>query len=128
MWLPPVVLLYTGFFFGPFITLLTVMLTLRGRVPGRLAAFLTGVAGTAWCLLQGSSLAYGSLWDEITLQSVRSILNFSNGIVAYLAVRRVAAVTQSFRRSTAVWTVLYVLLMAALFFLLPNNLLVALGR
>jgi hypothetical protein len=128
LWILPVFLLYTGFFFGPFVTLLAAVFALKGRIPVRMAAFLTGVAGTAWCLLQGLSVLNGPVWSEYVLQGMRSGSNFAFGIIAYVAVRRVAVRHFQMTRTTIAVSAGAVVLGGVVFLLLPNEILIALGR
>lgn len=128
LWILPVFLLYTGFFFGPFVTLLVAVVALKGRVPVRMAAFLTGVAGTAWCLLQGISVFKGPLWSEYALQGTRSAINFAFGIVAYVVIRRIAVHYFQMTRTTLFVSAIVVLAGGLLFVFLPSDILIALGR
>ena len=128
LWLYPVLLLYVGFFFGPFVTVLASVLALKGRISLRHAAILTGVAGTAFCLLQGLSAWYGPTWSEYGLQAMRSAFNFATGIVAYVTVRQTVVKRLRATRATLVISVVAFAIAAAIFFLTPPQLLVALGR
>lgn len=128
LWILPVFLLYTGFFFGPFVTLLVAVFALKGRIPARMAAFLTGVAGTAWCLLQGISVMRGPLWSEYALQGVRSASNFAFGIIAYVTVRRLAVRHFRMTRTTIIVSTIAILIAIGVFFVLPTEILIALGR
>jgi len=128
LWIFPMLLLYTGFFFGPFVTLLIGVLTLRGHVTVRKAAFLTGVAGTIWCLVQGLSIYFGPAWSQAALQALRSGLNFVFGIVCYAGVRRQASSMFAVTRKTFVVSALAMLVAAGLFLLIPPEILIAMGR
>ncbi len=128
LWILPVFLLYTGFFFGPFVTLLAAVVALKGRVPVRMAAFLTGVAGTAWCLLQGISVMKGPLWSEYALQGMRSATNFAFGIVAYITVRRLAVHYFKLTRLTVAVSLAGLTIGVLVFVFTPNDVLIALGR
>ncbi len=128
LWLFPVALLYVGFFFGPFVTVLAAMFTLKGRITLRHAAFLTGVAGTAWCLIQGVSAWNASSWTEYGLQGFRATCNFLNGIAAYVTVRKLALATMRPTRKTILWTAAFFAAGVCIFIVTPGKLLVALGR
>ncbi len=128
LWFFPVLLLYTGMFFGPFATALAAVFTLRARITLRIAAIVMGACGAAWCLLQGVSMFNGAWWSELQLQSMRSTVNFAAGIVAYVVVRPTAIThyRQSLR-TLGISTVVIILAIVA-FLLLPPTLLVAMGR
>lgn len=128
LWLYPVLLLYAGFFFGPFVTVLVSVIALKGRISLRHAAILTGVAGTAWCLLQGISAWQGPVWSEYALQAMRSSFNFAVGIVAYVSVRQTVVKRLYATRTTLIVSVVLFGIGAAIFLLTPPNVLVALGR
>ena len=127
-WFYPVLLLYAGFFFGPFITFVFAVAAVRGRLDLRRAGLLLGVSGTAWCMLQGVSLYNGAWWTEVELQAMRSILNFGAGIVAYIVVRPIAVDRYRQTPRTLVTTIALIIACAVLFILLPPGFLVALGR
>ena len=128
LWVFPVLLLYTGFFFGPFVTVLAAIFALRGRIGLRQAGILTGVAGTCWCLMQGLSVVYGPLWSEYALQGMRSGLNFVNGITAYILVRRAVLPELRVTRTTVLVSAIFVVAAAVVFMFTPGRLLIALGR
>lgn len=128
LWVFPVLLLYTGFFFGPFVTVLAAIFAMRGRIGLRQAGILTGVAGTCWCLMQGLSVVYGPLWSEYALQGMRSGLNFANGITAYVLVRRAVLPELRVTRTTVLASTIFVIVAAAVFIFTPGRVLIALGR
>lgn len=128
LWFFPVLLLYVGFFFGPFATALGAVFTMRFRIELRTGAIVLGGCGAAWCLLQGWSLFNGAWWSELELQSMRSAVNFAAGILTYLVVRP-AAVTR-FRQTlrTLGTSTVIILVGVVVFVLTPSSLLVAMGR
>ena len=128
LWFFPVLLLYVGFFFGPFVTALAAVFTMRGRIEPRHAAIVVGTCGTAWCLLQGLSVYNGAWWSELALQGTRSAINFAAGIITYIVIRPVAV--RRFRQSsrTLAISVAVVALSLVAFLLLPASALIALGR
>lgn len=128
LWIFPVVLLYTGFFFGPFVTVLLSALTLRRQFTPRAAGIILGTAGTAWCLLQGLSLARAAWWTELELQAMRSAFNFLTGVVTYAVVR--APALEGFRTTprTLIVTLVVITIALLLFLATPPEILVALGR
>ena len=69
-----------GFFFGPYATFLTGILSVRASIGAREGAIVLGVCGSAWCILQGLSIYHGGWWDEFQLQGMRSAFNFCAGI------------------------------------------------
>lgn len=127
-WIMPVLILYVGFFFGPFITLFIAVLAAKGRTSIRRGAIIFGLAGTAWCLLQGVSVFKGGMWSEYQLQMFRSSANFLAGIAMYVTVRPIVVA----RFKTTVLTVFGTLLVALIgtiaFVLLPSRLLIFMGR
>lgn len=127
-WFFPVLLLYTGFFFGPFITVFAAVFALKGRISVRHAALLVGIAGTAWCLLQGISILKGASWSEYELQGMRSTFNFIVGIVAYITVRKPVVRMYRPTRVTVIISTVAILFCAVVFLLIPSDLLIAMGR
>lgn len=128
LWLFPVMLLYTGFFFGPFATAVAAVVTLRGRIDLRAAGIVVGVCGSVWCLLQGLSLYNGAWWSEIELQSMRSGLNFLAGIATYVVIRPAAVRRYRAAPRTLVITFVAIALAVVAFVIVPSPILVALGR
>ncbi len=124
----PVLLLYTGFFFGPLMTAFFALVVLRGRMHLRHFAFVLGVAGVAWCLSQGITAMQASTWDNFSLQFARSTVNFVAGIATYALVR--SEVKQRYRpsRATLLRTILAVIALIGLFFLIPTHTAITLGR
>lgn len=128
LWFFPVMLLYTGFFFGPFVTALMAAVTVRGRIEMRHAAIAVGACGTAWCLLQGLSIYNGAWWSELELQTMRSALNFAAGIVTYIVIRPPAVARFRQSRVTMAISLAVIVLGIVVFLFAPSDILIALGR
>lgn len=124
----PVLLLYTGFFFGPFMTAVFALVVLRGRMHFRHFAIVLGIAGVAWCLVQGVTAFQSGVWDTFYLQFARSSFNFGAGIATYALVRREAKRRYRASRATLLRTVLTVIALIGLYFLIPSTTAITLGR
>lgn len=128
MWLFPVAVLYTGFFLGPFLTILSALFAVKWRISFRRAALMAGTAGTAWCLLQGLTAVYAASWSEYALMVMRSTFNFLNGVAIYVVIRPLVAGRMRPTWLTVVLTIALFALAFTAFMLAPPRFLVALGR
>ena len=123
----PVLLLYTGFFLGPIFTFLTALIIARSTLRPREALILFGASGATWCLIGGFTVAYGSIlgWEE--RQAGRAILNLIAGAVSYYYVRD-AVRGQIVIPRTLYLTVGFAVILVGMFFFLPPQLGLLLGR
>ena len=92
-WLHPMLALYTGLFFGPWVTFLTSMLVARWRLDVRLSVFLFGTAGAAWCLVQGLTIVFEPIWLPLSVYAMRTTVNFVVGAVCFGVLWRHPAVS-----------------------------------
>ena len=127
-YLHPVLVLYTGFFFGPFATAVMAMGVLKGRVPLRSAGLLVGASGLTWCLAQGVTQIYAESWSTFALQFVRSGANFVNGVACYAVVYKHARGVYGVESTTWRRSMVAIFVMAGAFWVLTSSILFALGR
>lgn len=128
-WVMPVLILYVGFFLGPFVTLFFTALASRFRVDSRWALFVIGIAGTVLCLTQGVTVLYGSVWERETTYMVRGLINFTCGIACYLVARTNGKARGYYVSRKTLWaSLIAAAVVAGLFFALPPKVLFALGR
>jgi hypothetical protein len=124
----PILVLYAGFFFGPFGTALMGMATLNWRVPMRLLAIFMGLSGTTWLLVLGVTQMYLGQWTPYELQFARSTLNFLCGMTTYIIMRRTLRETHSPSRRTLHRTIAATIILVSLYFVIPPSLHITLGR
>ena len=75
--LSPYLILYAGFFLGPGAAMAAAMAVAPGDLTIRRVAFMFGICGAAWCVIQGTTLTLAPTWSEVGIQLVRSGLNFA---------------------------------------------------
>ncbi len=124
----PILVLYAGFFFGPFGTALMAMATLKWRVPLRQAAIFTGLAGTTWFIILGVTEYYLGRWSAFELQFARSTLNFLCGMSIYTILRLYIRETHSAAKLTLHRTIAATIVLVALFFIISPTMHITLGR
>jgi len=128
LYIYPILILYSGFFFGPFGTALMAMATLKWRVPLRLAGILFGIAGTSWFAIIGFTEYFLPVWGPYELQFGRSTFNFLCGVSSYLVIRLQIRETHSASRRTLHRTIAATMVLVSLFFIIPPSLHLTLGR
>lgn len=124
----PLLIMYTGFFFGPWGSALMAMHTLGWRVPPRMTVAFIGLAGTFWLVIFGITTATAHTWEAFTLQMVRTSLNFVLGVILYTWLRTTLRETHTPSRNTVLRTLVTVAVLVGLFFVMGSRLLITLGR
>ena len=128
-WVMPIILLFVGFFLGPFSSLFFTAVVSRFRVDPRAALFLIGLAGTTICLVQAVTVMWGGIWDRSTTYMVRGLINFGCGFACYIVARRYGEQRGYYvSRRTLFITLFVAALIVAAYFAIPPAVLFALGR
>ena len=112
------------------------MTVIRGRMEIRRAAFLLGVAGVVWCLVQGFSAVYTSAgWNyeyvgnsDFWLQFGRSMLNFVMGLIAYTTIHFTIRDTYEVRKNTVHRSLASIIVLASALWVFTGDMLVLMGR
>lgn len=128
LYIYPILILYSGFFFGPFGTALMAVATLKWRVQLRLAGILFGIAGTTWFAIIGFTEFFLPVWGPYELQFGRSTFNFICGVSCYIAIRLQIRETHTASRQTLHRTIAATIVLVSLFFIIPPSLHLTLGR
>ena len=123
----PMILLYTGFFLGPVITLVVALLLLIHRPSLRQIALMASVAATAWLLIQGITLFVGGL-EPLTLRVVRSVCNLGLGTFFLVYIRAITPGLLVVTRHSLVQTLGASVLVLALYAFLTPGALLWMGR
>ncbi|MBA2662917.1 MAG: hypothetical protein H0U74_11515 [Bradymonadaceae bacterium] len=124
----PVLLLYSGFFLGPWVTLTVALLARGRRFVLREILIMVGLCGVAWCLIQGS-MALSDTWSLFHMQLWRSALNFALGLALLAALRHWSPTPMVHTRNTYVNTLALAVFILAIYFNWRSSvLLVWLGR
>jgi hypothetical protein len=124
----PIVVAYTGLFFGPLGTLLVALHVTRWRPSPRMLFALIGAAGTVLLLNYAVTLGFGAKWTPFELQLMRSILNFIFAGTTYVLLKRQLRETHVASRGTIHRTLATVVVLVALYFAIGPNTLILLGR
>ncbi|MFU8804558.1 MAG: hypothetical protein ACNA8W_12165 [Bradymonadaceae bacterium] len=125
----PYLLLYTGFFLGPFVTFLVTLIVVHRRPRLRNVLFLLGVSGATWSVLQGLTWHLHSSWSLFALQAMRTSFNLGLGLFCILAVRSWYGRSLVHSRQTIFNTVILAALMVVIFMSsMSSPVLVWLGR
>ena len=74
-------LLYTGFLLGPLASLLGVVILMGRHFRLRIFIFALGICGASWCVAQGATLGLRASWSPEALIALRTLLNFSTGVI-----------------------------------------------
>jgi hypothetical protein len=75
--LSPYLILYAGFFLGPPAAMGAAMAVAPRALSVRRLAFMVGICGAAWCVIQGATFTLAPSWSELGIQLLRSGLNFA---------------------------------------------------
>jgi hypothetical protein len=124
----PLLVMYTGFFFGPWGSALMAMHTMGWRVPPRMTVAFIGLAGTFWLAIFGLTSVTAYTWDAFTLQMVRTSLNFVLGLILYTWLKRTLRETHAPSQKTLARTLATIAALVGLFFAMGPRLLITLGR
>lgn len=124
----PIIIAYTGLFFGPIGTLLVTLHVNRWRPSPRMLFALVGGAGTVLLLAYAITLAFGTKWTSFEIQLVRSMLNFMFAGTTYIILKRQLRETHVASRGTIHRTLATVVVLVALYFAIGPTTLIALGR
>lgn len=127
-WLAPEFLLCTGFFLGPAGTFVASLLVCPSRLSVRRVAFLFGLAGATWFLLEGGTILAAETYGNLVLRVGRTTGNFALGVVMLLFWRRQFGGRIHHSRGCLTRSVAVAAIYAVLFTALPSEWLFALGR
>lgn len=83
----PFLLLYSGFFMGPWATFAVALLALSQRPTLRFVAFAASLCAAIWLLIQGVTMWLIEGWTLAQIQALRSAINFVLGVVMLFVVR-----------------------------------------
>lgn len=124
----PILIAYTGLFFGPIGTLLVALHTTRWRPTPRMLFALIGAAGTVLLAAYAMTIALGARTSPFEIQLARSVLNFVFSGTTYVVLKRQFRETHVASRGTIHRTLATVVVLVALYFAIGPNTLIALGR
>lgn len=124
----PYLVLYAGFFLGPGAALLSSLSVAPPRLSVRRVSVMLGICGAFWCAIQGVTGALAGGWSNLSLQMIRSGLNFvGSGMLLLFWRRESPSVFLHDRNSIAISFGIGTVLLIA-FVLLPPELLAYIGR
>ncbi len=123
----PILILYTGMALGPFATAIVALATVRGRVQIRFAVVILAAAALTWLMVQGVTAMNAQVWSAFALQFSRSALNFLNGVVAYVVIKK-SVEDYGSKRNTVHRTLATIIVMVSAAWVLNTSLLLAIGR
>jgi hypothetical protein len=83
----PFLLLYSGFFLGPWATMLVALAALSQRPTARFVVLVLSLCAAFWLMIQGITLYLFSSWPLLHLQILRAGLNLTLGAMLIFAVR-----------------------------------------
>ena len=124
-YLHPTLALYTGLFFGPWVTFVTALITVRGRIGFRNLTLLFGATGAGWCLVQGATVLTEPIWEMVVVQWMRTSINFCVGALCFFWLWKRPMRSG---RGTTVRTVIFLGLATLAWFMVEGEIWVRLGR
>ncbi|GEM_PF-5086179 len=128
-WIMPMALFYSGFFAGPFFTLIIAALATKLKLEARLGLFLIGAAGTTWCILQAITVLYSSTSLPMTIHIARSVLNLVFGAISFRIVQQWGQKEGYFSgKKTHIITICVGVISGILFLFPPSKIMMAIGR
>lgn len=124
----PLLILYTGFFFGPWGTALMALHVRAWRASARDAGVFLGLAGLFWLAITGATQLFGGQWTTFGLQVARTSLNFVFAAGLYAHTRKALRETHYPSPSTIRRTLATAAVLVGAFFVIGAPTLIALGR